>query len=138
MDNSHNQWRALVLTLPVKGASEDWIKGRSYKEISEAASAILDGRGGLDGGINGDSESDSGEVLEVNFDFWYTDLSTAVNAFIEDWGLLGFPDAGEMRHTELLPDGAFVMHTMLHREGGIFFQSHTELGEENMMCPVDP
>jgi len=61
-----------------------------------------------------------------------------VNAFIEDWGLLGFPDAGEMRHTELLPDGAFVMHTMLHRKGGIFFQSHTELGEENMMRPVDP
>jgi hypothetical protein len=27
---------------------------------------------------------------------------------------------------------------MLYRKGGIFFQSHTELGEENMMCPVDP
>lgn len=66
MKNSHLHWRALSLNNSVDGATDPWIAGRNWMQISADLMQLLPRDSGAKGEINGQSTHQDGSLFELH------------------------------------------------------------------------
>ena len=134
------RYRLLTLSIPIQGkgfdgAGDPWLAGRTKVEVNEHIFRTLGHVGGLQEAERGQMTG-KGNLQEINYSFFYEDLTVAVHQFANNWLLLDFPDRTRLTHVERLPaDPFFRHHVMIRWIDGRMDPFSTILSDSNLLTP---